>query len=564
MAGSGAGAVATASQATQGTARVVASEDAELRELSLRGLTQTHWRLGRAQWRAEGVAVKVLRADDWCALGHASGEHVQAGGSLYDFVDPAFLAAYGGKLILNVDVPGGLPWCGLPLAGSAMAGSWPEVIMCKYSLGYVTVRPSEFLNGFYTHVQPGGWWSEYAVSRRCWNAGPALSCALRRQQTNKNLSSALVRPQPVVANLSTCAVLDAYTTPEEWEYLNSLRRNASERDPGLMMDLELESNPYHVLFTSISVIVMTHYVPGLLYLYVAFAAVSEMRERRRLGTPTPRTITAVLSINAGMMLVLGPVVLVEGCFFSGNIPAYESTMLRPWLLGCGAASSTLVVHIWDNIVRSGQTSSEPGRCLTRLPWRVALAIVLVMLDIASCVFILFAVLRTRNQMLIVYVPMVFLCVEVANVLTFVWKLLALLKTVDGFLRVAGQLDSSAELGFKRRTTRAGLGGVICSLVVIFGLVMIARGWVCYSSPVGCLFVGCMIIYGKMGVAASHVKICSKRPRSQTSSVQPGSAHNSVATASGKNSAHKSVASASGKKRDIVATPAVKPAARAGP
>jgi hypothetical protein len=148
---------------------------------------------------------------------------------------------------------------------------------------------------------------------------------------------------------------------------------------------------------------MTLYVSGLLYLYVAFAAVSEMRERRRLGTPTPRTITAVLSINAGMMLVLGPVVLVEGYFFSGNIPALESAMLRPWLLGCGAASSTLVVHIWDNIVRSGQTSSEPRRCLTRLPWRVALAIVLVMLDIASCVFLLFVVLKTNNQVLIVYV-----------------------------------------------------------------------------------------------------------------------------------------------------------------
>jgi hypothetical protein len=50
----------------------------------------------------------------------------------------------------------------------------------------------------------------------------------------------------------------------------------------------------------------------------------------------------------------------------------------------------------------------------------------------------------------------------------------------------------------------------------------------------------MIIYCKMGVAASHVKICFKRPRSQTSSVQPSSAH-------------KAVASASGKKRDIVAT-----------
>jgi hypothetical protein len=36
--------------------------------------------------------------------------------------------------------------------------------MCKYALGYVTVRPSKFLNGFYTHVQPGGWWTEYAVS----------------------------------------------------------------------------------------------------------------------------------------------------------------------------------------------------------------------------------------------------------------------------------------------------------------------------------------------------------------------------------------------------------------
>ena len=328
-----------------------------------------------------------------------------------------------------------------------------------------------------------------------------------------------------MTNLSSCAVLDAYTTPEEFEYLDSLRRNASEREPSLVMDLELENNPYHVLFTSVAVIVLTHYAPGLLYLYVAFRAVSELRERRRLGTPTTPAITTVLCANAGMMLVLSPVVFVEGYFFSGHIPSLSSIPLRPLLLGCGAASSTLVVHIWDTIVRAGSSSSNLPHCLARVPWRVALAIVLVVLD-AVCMVVVLLIVGSRNNALILVVPIFFLLVEVASVLTFLWKLLDLVRTVDSFVNLADKTSDAAvaQLAFKTRTTRAALFGAICSLLVISALLMIVRGWVYYDSPAGCLFVGCMCIYGKVGVAASHVKICSRPPARArlTSSVKPSS------------------------------------------
>jgi hypothetical protein len=328
-----------------------------------------------------------------------------------------------------------------------------------------------------------------------------------------------------VANLSWCAVLDAYTTPEEFEYLDSLRRNASEREPSLVMDLELESNPYHVLFTSVAVIVLTHYAPGLLYLYVAFRAVSELRERRRKGTPTTPAIKAVLCINAGMMLVLSPVVFVEGYFFSGHIPGLISIPLRPLLLGSGAASSTLVVHIWDTIVRAGSSSSNLPYCLARVPWRVALAIVLVVLD-AVCMAVMLLIAGSRNNALILVVPIFFLLVLVASVLGFLWKLLNLARTVDGFVDTFDKTSDAnvALLAFKTRTTRAALVGAICSLLMISALLMIVREWVYYDSPAGCLFVGCMVIYGKVGVAASHVKICFKpsRPPSTRKLVSPAS------------------------------------------
>jgi hypothetical protein len=179
---------------TAGLARVTASDDASLLGLTLQGVTQSNWMLGRAEWRVEGVPVKVLRDDDWCELGKRLKAFVEAGGSQYEYVDEEFARRYSGKLALLVDDGGQRPMCGpaLTLLSSSTELYWPKVMICLYAKGLLTLRPSQDHNGWYSewhslhsglargaalrcppdshssvcftaNFQGGQWWAEYTV-----------------------------------------------------------------------------------------------------------------------------------------------------------------------------------------------------------------------------------------------------------------------------------------------------------------------------------------------------------------------------------------------------------------
>ena len=125
---------------------VVGSDDASLVNASLSGLTQRHWLLGRSEWQAEHVAVKVRRDSDWCEFGKRLSAFVAAGGSRYDYVDAAFEREYSGKLVLVTrDGPERQPWCGPPYALSSDGKEryWYLVLMCRYARGVLFLLPSQ-------------------------------------------------------------------------------------------------------------------------------------------------------------------------------------------------------------------------------------------------------------------------------------------------------------------------------------------------------------------------------------------------------------------------------------
>ncbi len=137
---------------TVGQARVTASDDASMLGLTLQGLTQSNWMLGRSEWRAAGVPVKMLRDVDWCELNKGSKAYVEAGGSLYEYMDAAFALKYGGKLALLVDDAGRRPDCGPALSffSNDTERYWPKVMICRYALGLLDLRPSQDDNGWYS------------------------------------------------------------------------------------------------------------------------------------------------------------------------------------------------------------------------------------------------------------------------------------------------------------------------------------------------------------------------------------------------------------------------------
>ena len=157
------------SSSEPGRGVVVGSDEANLVNSSLSGLTQGHWLLGRSEWQAEGVAVRVLRERDWCEFGQRLSAFVAAGGSRYDYVDTALEREYGGVIVLYTFLgqsDSGPPWCGpsVTLSSDGKERYWPFVLHCKFARGVIILRPSQTYVGFYAHIQPGGWWAEYDVS----------------------------------------------------------------------------------------------------------------------------------------------------------------------------------------------------------------------------------------------------------------------------------------------------------------------------------------------------------------------------------------------------------------
>jgi hypothetical protein len=173
------------SNSEPGRGVVVGSDEASLVNSSLSGLTQARWLLGRSEWQAEGVAVRVLRERDWCEFGQRLSAFVAAGGSRYDYVDTILEREYGGKLVLFIGED--QIWCGpkVTLSSDGKERHWYRVLICRYALGYLQLKPSQTDVGFFTHWQPGNWWAEYDVSLEC-APRPRIfcpnNCAIHRRQ----------------------------------------------------------------------------------------------------------------------------------------------------------------------------------------------------------------------------------------------------------------------------------------------------------------------------------------------------------------------------------------------
>jgi hypothetical protein len=150
---------------TRGVARVTRSDVPELVGQTVLGLTQSYWRLGPWEWKAEGAAVKILRDDEWCAAGQRMAEWVAAGGSMYEYEDQYLRDAFAGKVALKVNDGGFLPKCGPPLGlfSDSTERLWDKVGICNYALGFLDLRPGQDYNGWFTHLHGGQWWADYAV-----------------------------------------------------------------------------------------------------------------------------------------------------------------------------------------------------------------------------------------------------------------------------------------------------------------------------------------------------------------------------------------------------------------
>ncbi len=318
----------------------------------------------------------------------------------------------------------------------------------------------------------------------------------------------LLAPQPLIPSISGCAIVDAYTTDAAaYAALLRVKRDANATDPNLVLELELEPNPYHEVFASAGVLVMMHAVPAGLYLYVAVWALTVLRKRSRYKIPTPTAVRFVLRLNAAQMIVLAPILATEGFFTSGNLPDEWANPFRSLFLGCGAASSTLIAQVWRDVVSIGGAGQARAQgCWRWLPGRLEVAWALIIIDVVSNLLLA----RTRilsSSSIVVFqiVPMCLLLIEAANVSLFVWRGLALLRAIES---AVSDISGGSLNKFKRKTSRILLLSAFCSACMLVGLVLVGLRKVYYSSPSGAITVGALYVYAKAGMAACHVAICT--------------------------------------------------------
>ena len=342
-------------------------------------------------------------------------------------------------------------------------------------------------------------------------------------------------PQTTLPELrSSCALIVGYTADLHlFSLLREVQRNSSRSDPNLILDLELEVNPYHVLFTSASAWIFQHILPAALYYRVAFAAFTELRSRARLDIPTPATIKAVLVLNLVMMVVLGSVIAADGYFISGTLPDEWAMPFRTLLLGWGTASSWLISQIWSDVLAgSGAVYGF------KLKLCFAVAGGLVVVD-TVCNLLLMRFWVFGGFALLVVVPLVLFCIELSNVVMFTTKAIRLLLAFDDMSKDDGGLSEAARRAhsFKRRTSRIVLVSAFCSGLMLACLMLMGVSDSYYSSPAAAFALGCTYIYAKVGVAACHVAICS-RPRSRSDKDAPRVISGSLRMAVSAPSSHK--------------------------
>ncbi len=284
--------------------------------------------------------------------------------------------------------------------------------------------------------------------------------------------------------------------------LLAVKKNGTEADPNLVMDFELEENAYHILFSSASTVLVMHVIPAALYASVAYAAFLNLRTRARHKVPTPPELSLVLKINLAMMLVLGPMIATNGYFTAGSMSDAWCMPFRSLLLGCSVASSSLIVGVWNSVIRM---QTQTGRRTMRYSFAVSLIILDLVCNVLLLKYQLFG-----GTVLWVYIPMAFFLAELGNVTTFTWRALKLFATLDALSARSGTTPNDSEkaqAAFRRRTALLVLLASMCSVGMLSALLLVGTQTVYYSSPSGAFLVGFIYVYSKAGVAACHVAIC---------------------------------------------------------